>query len=280
MDASAPRRMQIARGLETLRKRASLTQSQVADRADLSTGTVSRYLDWRTTAKLKAVTVRALAMACGGTQSEVDTLARLADATAEGWWVGNEAVPAWLNPLFSLESEAAGESVFATSAVPGLLQTRAYAMAQHLAEQVREDPDAVEPAVDARITRQSILDRTPPFRLSAVLDEAVLRRVVGSPEVMAEQMDHLLDLAARPTIDVRILPFTAGAYSAVNAAFLMLEFDGTAVIYVEMPGGGTYLDQTADVARYTLAWDHVRSQAADAKTTTAMLEAARKEYRR
>lgn len=280
MDASAPRRMQIARGLETLRKRAGLTQGQVAERSRLSTGTVSRYLDWRTTPKLKAVTVRALAMACGGTQAEVDTLARLADAAAEGWWVGNEAVPAWLNPLFSLESEAAGESVFATSAVPGLLQTRAYAMAQHLAEQASEDLDAVEPKVEARIKRQEILDRTPPFHLRIVLDEAVLRRVVGGEEVMAEQMDHLLELAALPHIDVQVLPFSAGAYSAVNAAFLMLEFDGTAVIYVEMPGGGTYLDQAADVARYTLAWDYVRSQAADTKASAAMLTAASKEYRR
>lgn len=280
MDSTAPRRMQIARGLDTLRKRAGLNQGEVAERARVSAGTVSRYLDWRTTAKLRAVTVRALAMACDGTPAEVDTLARLADDAAEGWWVGNSAVPGWLNPLFSLETEAAGESVFATSAVPGLLQTRAYAMAQHLAQEVREDLDVIEPKVDARIKRQAILDRTPPFHLWAVLDEAVLRRVVGSREVMADQIDHLRDLAGRPNIDVQILPFTAGAYSAVNGTFLMLGFEEAAVIYIEMPGGGTYLDQADDVARYGLAWDYVRSQAADTAASMAMLTAASKEYRK
>lgn len=278
MDSSAPRRMQIARGLDTLRKRASLTQDEVAERARVSAGTVSRYLNWRTAAKLRAGTVQALAMACGGTPAEVDALARLADDAAEGWWEGK--VPGWLNPLFSLETEAAGESVFATSAVPGLLQTRAYARAQHLAQGMHEDLDAIESKVDARARRQAILDRDPPFRLSVVLDEAVLRRVVGSREVMAEQMDHLRGLTARPNIEVRILPFTAGAYSAVNGTFLMLGFGEATVLYIELPDGGTYLDQADDVARYTLAWDYVRRQAADTAASMTMLTEASKEYRK
>lgn len=280
MDSSAPRRMQIARGLDTLRRRANLTQEEVADRARVSAGTVSRYLNWKTPAKVRAVTVRALAMACDGSAAEVETLARLADDAAEGWWVGNDAVPAWLNPLFSLETEAASESVFATSAVPGLLQTRSYAMAQHLAQEVREDLEVIERKADARIKRQAILDRVPAFHLWAVLDEAVLRREVGGREVMAEQIDHLRDMAGRPNVDVQILPFTAGAFAAVNAQFVMLGFEEASVIYIEMRGGGTYLDQADDVARYRVAWDYVRSQAIDTTASMAMLTAASEEYRK
>ncbi len=58
----------------------------------------------------------------------------------------------------------------------------------------------------------------------------------------------------------------------------MLDFDDAAVDYIEMPGGGTYLDQADDVARYRLAWDYVRSQAADTAASMAMLTAASKEY--
>lgn len=285
MNSSVPRRMQVARGLDTLRRRADLTQEDVAERARLSTGTVNRYLNWRTTPKLRAVTVKALAMACDGTPAEVDTLVRLADDAAEGWWAGNDAVPPWLNPLLGLETDAASEAEFATSAVPGLLQTPAYAAAQHLARDVRQAPGEIERTVDARIKRQAILDRTPPFHLWAVLDEAVLRRVVGSREVMAEQIDHLREMASRPNIEVQVLPFDAGAYTAVNGTFLMLGFERlgfeeAAVVYIEMPTGGTYLDQADDVAHYRLAWDYVRSQAANTAESMKMLAAANKEYRK
>jgi transcriptional regulator with XRE-family HTH domain len=294
MDSSAARRLQIARGLATLLRREKITQQQLAERSGFSAGTVSRYLDWRTTAKLKPTTVRGLAQAAGGMPAEVETLTRLANGGAEGWWVGHAAVPPWLNPLFSLETEATGEAIFAPSAVPGLLQTREYAEAQHYAQEVRVDSDVVDAAVEARIKRQAILDRNPPFHIWCVLDEAVLRRVVGDRDVMARQIAHLHDLASRPNIDVQVLPFTAGAYSAVNGQFLLLELGGAhdepdshdrldspdvSVVYIEGRGGGTYLDQAPDVDPYRVAWDYVRSQAADTTTSLAMLAAAIEEYR-
>ncbi|MBV9023724.1 MAG: helix-turn-helix transcriptional regulator [Streptomycetaceae bacterium] len=271
--------MQIARGLSELRERAQLTQEEVAKRAGLSAGTVNRYENWSTTARLKPSTVKLLAGACGATAAEVETLVQLAGDASAGWWVGNDAVPSWLNPLVSLEHEAAYENVFAPSVVPGLLQTRSYAMAIHQAQEVREDPAEIERMVDARIQRQGILDRRPPFHLWAVLDEAVLRRIVGDAAVMAEQIDHLRDMADRPNVDIQVLPFSAGAHAAVLGQFVTLGTDELSAVYVEMRGGGMYLDKRPDVERYRLAWDYVRSQAANTSASLAMLTAALKEYR-
>jgi transcriptional regulator with XRE-family HTH domain len=282
MDSQAPRKMQIARGLDTLRKRAALTQEEIAERAGVSIGTVSRYLNWRTSARLRVVTVRALATACGGTPIEVETLARLArPGASEGWWVGG-GVPAWLNPLLSLEAEARTEAVFAPSAVPGLLQTRSYALALHQAQEVREAPGVIEQAVENRMRRQEMLERDD-FHLWAVIDEAVLLRA-SDPLMMADQIDHLLDMASRPNVDIQVHPFSAGPHAAVNGQFLMLGFgsglDDAPVVYVEMRGGGTYLDAPDEVTQYRIAWDYVRSQAADSRVSLDMLVAARERYRK
>lgn len=141
--------------------------------------------------------------------------------------------------------------------------------------------------VDARIQRQEILKRTPPLHLWAVLDEAVIRRIVGDATVMVEQLDHLQVMAQRPNIDIQLLPFSAGAHAAGASHFVVLGRDdernplnSMAVVYIEMRRRGLYLDDADDVRSYKLTFDYLRSQAADAAATVDLLAAARQEFSR
>ncbi|MFC7984311.1 helix-turn-helix transcriptional regulator [Streptomyces sp. NPDC057336] len=277
--------MQIARGLKALRSRAGLTQSEVARRAGVSVGTVNRYETWQDRAKLRLPTVRAIADTCGATPDELDTLVQLVRNQKNGWWMEHPAVPEVMDPLMSFEDVAEYEHVFANTLVPGLLQTRRYALALHEAQDVRTEADVIAAKVDARVKRQAILDRSPALHLWVVLDDAVLRRRVGGADVMAEQIDHLTVMAQRPNVDIQILPYTSGAHAAGSGGhFLILGRDDEEnplssmnVVYLELHRRGLYLDAPVDVQNYKLMFDYLRSQAADTSASLELLTAARQE---
>ncbi|MEW2537736.1 helix-turn-helix transcriptional regulator [Streptomyces olivaceus] len=277
--------MQIARGLKSLRSSAQLTQSEVAKRAGVSVGTVNRYETWQDRAKLRIPTVKAIADSCGATPEELATLTDLVRNQENGWWMEHPAVPEVMDPLMSFEDVAAYEHVFANALVPGLLQTPHYALALHEAQEVRTEAQVIANKVDARIRRQAILDRSPALHLWAVLDDAVLRRHVGGPAVMREQIEHLIAMASRPNVDIQILRFSAGAHAAGSGGhFLLLGRDDERdplssmnVVYLELHRRGLYLDEPTDVHDYKLMFDYLRSQAADTTTSLDLLTAARRE---
>ncbi|WP_332108865.1 helix-turn-helix domain-containing protein [Streptomyces gossypiisoli] len=256
----------------------------MAEKAGVSTTTVSRYETWQDRARIRWATVKALADACEATPEEREALLVIAKSQADGWWVGNSAVPGWMDPLVSFEYAAAYEHVFANSVIPGLLQTREYALAIHQAREVRSSNEEIERMVEARIQRQDILRRDPALHLWAVLDEAVLRRTVGDAEIMARQFEHLLDVAKSPNVDVQILPFSAGAHAAGAGHFVILGRDyereplnSMAIVYIEMRRRGLYLDDAQDVGAYKLTFDYLRSQALDTTASSRLITRARQE---
>ncbi|MDO0914306.1 helix-turn-helix transcriptional regulator [Streptomyces sp. DT2A-34] len=277
-------RMQIARGLISLRERRGLTQTQVAEKAGVSTTTVSRYETWQDRARIRWATVKALADACEATTEEREALVAIAKSQADGWWVGNRAVPQWMDPLVSFEYAAAYEHVFANSVIPGLLQTKEYALAVHQAREVRSSNEEIERMVEARILRQGILERDPALHLWVILDEAVLRRPVGDPEIMARQLTHLQEVAKSPSVDIQILPFSAGAHAAGAGHFVVIGRDdereplnSMAVVYIEMRRRGLYLDDAEDVSAYKLTFDYLRSQALHTTASSRLITRARQE---
>ncbi|WP_243741353.1 helix-turn-helix transcriptional regulator [Streptomyces sp. 8K308] len=273
-------RMQIARGLVALRERAGLTQVQVAERAGCSKATVSRYEEWQDRRAVKWATVKGIAEACDATVEERDALIAMARDLKAGWWVGNPAVPPWLDPLVSFEDMAAYERIVANTVIPGLLQTRAYATAVLRGQGV--DGEALEHQVDARMRRQERL--TKGLSLWAILDEALLRRLVGDEQVMAEQIAHLQEAARQPSIDIQVLPFRSGP-PAVPGQFLILGREDErdprntmAVVYLELPRRGVYLDDPEDVTAYKAMFDRLRAQADGPAQTTTLLTTARGEF--
>ncbi|MFF9147533.1 helix-turn-helix domain-containing protein [Streptomyces sp. NPDC014861] len=278
MTPQGPRRLQIAKGLQQLRERSGLTLEEVAAASGYGKSTVQRYEDWTSATRPKARNVRAIAGAAGGTPEEVAALTTLAESLTAGWWaVGG--VPEWLHPLVSLEQEAEVECAYAPSIVPGLLQTREYAMAIHLGQEVREPLDVVTRQVDARIKRQEVLAKNSPLHLWAILDESVLQRVVGDRAVMAAQLDHLITQSRLRHIEIQILPLASGGHAAAASGhYVTITSGGYTSAYAELLGTGLYMDTAEQVARYTTAMDYLRSQAADTTASLKVLSEYRKEY--
>ena len=210
---SAPRHK-----LRQRREERGLTQESAAFRLDVA---VSTYRSWEQGVKTPRVGFRPrLAKLLDVSLAEVNTyLDPNGVAAPDG-----HAVPAWLSHYASLEQAASSIATFEPVVVPGLLQTAAYATA---VERVGPEPlpreDEIRQRVDTRIARQGVLDREPePLSLSVVLDESVLHRVAGDRDVMCQQLDHLVEMAERPNVDVRILPLDAGVFSAAFGAFQVL----------------------------------------------------------
>jgi hypothetical protein len=166
-------------------------------------------------------------------------------------------------PLFvGLEQGAAQIQSYEAQLVPGLLQTREYADAVARRGTAERAEDVIERHVELRMTRQAVLHREPdPLRLWAVLDEAVLRRVVGSPTIMRDQLRHLAEMASHPKITVQVVPYTHGAHPGMAAGpFHVLRFPwptDPGVICVEHRSGGVYLEQPHEIDAHTVAFEHL-----------------------
>src|SRR5690606_33180086 len=126
-----------------------------------------------------------------------------------------------------LESQASAMRTLETTVVPGLLQTPEYARAVTKAALEGVSEERLDALVEVRLARQDVLRADPPLELSAVLDEAVLRREVGGPGVMSRQLIRLTEAARLPQVNLQVLPFTAGAHIGVNGPFVIFSFSRT-----------------------------------------------------
>jgi hypothetical protein len=173
-----------------------------------------------------------------------------------------------------LESAASLIRTYEGQLVPGLLQTEDYMRAVIGGAQLDESPEEGERRVALRMGRQTLLSRRDAPRLWAVIDEAALRRPVGSPEVMRGQPERLIDAAKLANVVLQILPFGAGAHPAMVGAFSILRFADQElpdVVYVEHLTNALYLDRRDDVNRYLHVMDRISMGAAPPDKTVDIL---------
>ena len=170
-----------------------------------------------------------------------------------------------------LEGRAWKVETFQTTLVHGLLQTADHARAVVIARLRTASPERIEGAVAARELRQRRLAGERPLQLSAVLDEAVLRRAVGGLETMRAQLEYLVERAALPHVELRVIPFAAGAHASLVSAFDVLRFRGEHdVVYLETRGGVMYLERSEP---FTEALRELESVALSAEDSVAMIAA-------
>ncbi|WP_214367345.1 helix-turn-helix domain-containing protein [Pseudonocardia sp. H11422] len=269
---AGPRR-RLGAELRRLRNKAGLHLDDVAEQLTCSTSKISRLETGKGIPKLPDV--RELMRIYGVTSdTERDMLIRLVrDSREQGWWEPyTEGVPPERFVLdapgryAALETEATAVRCFTAMVLPGLLQTQDYAREMMTAILPHHRPSEIERLVDLRMQRQQALHRADsPLELSVVLDEALLRRVVGGREMMADQLrsiDALLDL---PTVDVRVLSFEAGFHRALLGQFTILELRESLadIVYVEGHAGDSYLDNEPDVTLYKEVYVDVARRALD-----------------
>jgi transcriptional regulator with XRE-family HTH domain len=252
--------------LELLRRReaAGLTREEAARQLEWSTSTIFRIETGRS--RPQPGNVRVLLELYGVTGPERDGLIRLArEARQPGWWHSfRDVLPNPYEVFIGLEAGAASIRNFEPVVVPGLLQTDEYARQMSRGGPRELDREDIERRVQVRMERQRILTREDRPRLWAVIDEAAIRRVVGGPEVMAEQLQHLIECAEQGKTTLQVVPFSAGAHAGTTGPFIILDFPeptDPSVVYVETLAGDLYLEERADVDRYTLAFDRLLAAA-------------------
>ncbi|MFL6054216.1 MAG: Scr1 family TA system antitoxin-like transcriptional regulator [Actinoallomurus sp.] len=179
------------------------------------------------------------------------------------------ALPPGFSDYVARESEASMMYVFEPSMVKGLFQTPEYAYEVLKAGRTAEEVDQL---VAKRMERQEILRRLRPPRIVAVLDEAVIRRMVGGAQVMQGQIGHLIEVAGQPHVTMQIVPSSTGAYPGLMGAFTILGFDdGPDLVYTEGHVGGQLIADWATVREYTLRYDLIRGAAISADDSLKLL---------
>lgn len=254
---AVPRR-RLGAELRRLRESADLLIEQVAVRLECSTSKISRLETGKGIPRGRDV--RDLLDIYGVDDPKVrDRLLRWArEGQQQGWWEEYADVlrpgqlrQDYLETLVALEADASAIRTFQPTVIPGLLQTRSYARALHLARS--RDPASrevdVERWLDLRMLRQDVITRAvDPVRFHCVLDEAVFLRPVGGPGVMREQLLALLAVPAN--VSLRVLPLAYGPHPAMIGPFVVMEFGDPGdhdVVLIESHAGSAYLERSAVV---------------------------------
>jgi transcriptional regulator with XRE-family HTH domain len=184
-----------------------------------------------------------------------------------GWVVtlarrGGGPVPSWFEGYLQAEAEALTLRIWQPIIVPGLLQTAEYARALFVAGQSDTSGETIGALVAARLERQAILERPDPPDALVVVDEIVLHRLIGSPQVMQDQLAHVAELSVRPCVCVQVVPASHGANAGLGGGMTLASGDGTApdVLYMDGVQGQTS-DKRSLVRQAAVAFERVRGDA-------------------
>lgn len=254
-------RRQLGRTLKRLRSAAQVSVDQVVAHRELG---ISRAKLYKLEAGQHPVKPQDIVVLCqyfGASKEEVSRLTALALAT-QGH--ADTAIPEWFQLYRDLEQIASRISAYESDVILGALQTADYAREVFRASPKHADEDAVEHQVALRLERQEkLFARSPGPRLTAVLNEAVLVRPFGGEAVQQAQIEYLRKLERRDNVEIRVLPFAAGAHAATEGAFQILDFDDPDdpnIIYMDAHVGARYLQKPAEYAAYQALWDSVHQR--------------------
>jgi transcriptional regulator with XRE-family HTH domain len=266
-------RFQLGKQLRELREHARLTTEDVGLQLDCSPSTISRMEGGKVGIR-RSTLERLLEIYEVDDREQIETLIVLAkEGKTRGWFARYGDLPASYSRYIGLESSAVEIRNYEALVVPGMLQTEEYTRAL-LAASPGESDDAVEAHVKARRERQALLNRTeqPSLQLIAVLDESVVRRLIGGADVMRSQLKHLADMGRARNVTVQILPFSGGAYAGMAGSFSILKFEGApSVVYAEAMTGDIY-PAADDVQRYHDVFENLRAAALSPFESVRMIE--------
>ncbi|MFC3995204.1 DUF5753 domain-containing protein [Nocardiopsis sediminis] len=206
-----------------------------------------------------------------GIRTSLHECARLGNQ--RGWWSKYRDLLASGLPDFEIEASVI--KTYECQVVPGLLQTPDYAEAIFRANLVRSDTEITK-RLDGRLKRQEILNRVDPPEYWVILDEAAVKRVVGSQKVMVQQLRHLTHMAARHNINISVLPFTEGAHPATVGSFVIMEFPNpmdASIGYVETPTSDVYVEEERDLAVLNTMFSGAQGSALSPVRSLAFMDA-------
>ncbi|GAA3618629.1 helix-turn-helix domain-containing protein [Streptomyces fenghuangensis] len=267
--------------LRDLREKAGCSFEEAAAALSVNAATVRRME--KAEVGLKPLFVEKLLETYGVERQEIDSfLALVEESRKPGWWHRfRDVLPDWFGLYVSLEGSASVIRGYEPHCVPGLLQTEDYARALLRTGFPNAPEDELERRVALRLGRQRLLTKPGAPRLWVVVDETVLHRPVGGPEVMRAQIDRLLEATALPNVTLQILTFGAGPHPGMFGPFQLFRFDIPElpdIVYTESLTGAVYLDERPDTAAYLEVLDRMGAQAVSVRHTEELLGDIRKEF--
>ncbi|WP_307853442.1 helix-turn-helix transcriptional regulator [Kitasatospora sp. RG8] len=170
--------------------------------------------------------------------------------------------PDWFQEFAKSEAKAVVIRQLQTGRISGLLQTERYMRALFVEENEGLAPNEIDDMVTGRMERQRLLllpDEAP--LIISILEQATLERVIGEPDVMAEQLQHLIDMMSRPNVIIQVLPYRAAARAWMPGMVLLEMPNGRRRVYSESLNRGHFIDDAAEVRRWAAHYDRARAAA-------------------
>ncbi|GAA2895260.1 helix-turn-helix transcriptional regulator [Streptomyces mexicanus] len=269
--------------LAGFREDAGLSQEQAARALGFSAAKLSRIESGKGRRPPAEGDVRALLRLYGTGEHECSVMLKLLRRAGEpGWWqrYDKRLMPEWFDRLVGLQEAAAAIRTFEIQYVPGLLQTPAYARAVVERGLPTASAGEVQRRVELRTRRTQLLTRPDAPQLWAVIDESVLLRVLGSREVMRDQLEHLVRMAQRPQVTVQIVPLDVTNASAPNTPITYLRFGGLDlpdVVYLEHIRSANFLEDRDETEEYRIALDRLADEALTPQESIDLLRRTMKE---
>ncbi|WP_454196148.1 helix-turn-helix domain-containing protein [Nocardia sp. Marseille-Q1738] len=286
--SSLPRRM-LGRQLRALRISAGISAEFARDAIGVSKQTLWR-METGQLVRLHPLLIERLCKLYGASDEQTAVLLALTEETkhTEWWYHYDDAIPKGFSHYVGLEAAARRVFSYQTTLLPGLLQTNEYRRALIWVDYPMMPGPEVERRIEVFTRRKARLDSdSEPLSLNAIIDESALRRPIGGPSVMGDQVAHLARVSEHPNISVLVVPLESEAYPGLRVGpFVMLEFPKhpTAhlteppIIYMQGFTGDLYLEKPEEVRGYRQAWADIQRSALDEAHSRSLLRKIAKEY--
>ncbi|MFJ9161125.1 helix-turn-helix domain-containing protein [Streptomyces griseoviridis] len=249
------------RQLKLFRERAGLDRARLGSLTGYSASTIASFEQARRIPPPKFIDQADEVLGAGGVLS----------ASKEE--VARAQYPAFFRDAARLEAEAVVLHVYATQAVPGLLQAEDYARAVFAMWRPQLDPEVIEQRLVARLARQEIFDRRPAPHLSFVIEEAVLRRPLGGMAVWRGQLEQILLIEERRNVEIQVMPLSRQEHAGLAGPFNLMEMkDGRRIAYTEVQGDSRVHAERQKVRELERTYGTLRAQAYTPAESRGLIE--------
>ncbi len=262
-----PRR-NIAATLRQLREESGKNLTEVADDLMISTSKLSRLENAQGRPQPRDIRDLVRYYGIEGTPLGASLRQWATAAQRQGWWTdfNDEVLEGVLGGFgldahISYEADATLERIYTLPFVPALLQTDEYATAIFRDMEHRSE-DEISQLLEVRDRRKRALisrEALEPLRLVAVTHESALRQAVGSPEIMRDQLDALIEGSKAPNVSLHVLPFQAQLVFTMTCMYAYFEYEGVGVeqdvVHIETHAGYWSIEDPGKVAEYRKAHD-------------------------
>lgn len=268
---ASARRRELGDELRRVRLATGMSATLLADRLGWSASKLSRIESGKTSCD--EVEAAMLLGYCRAEPKEISRILALCTEHDDGSWLQSHGsrLPDQLRTLVLHETTASAMHVLEISRVDGLLQTEDYAREMMRGAGLVPEP-GIEPRVRARMARQSLLRRISPPDIVFYMHEAALRLQVGGPQVMHEQLLHLLLLSSQSRCAIRVIPEGIGPHAGLSGPFRLMQYkDHPSVIYIETQNRSLILESHADIATYWLILGKLAEAALSAEESRSVL---------